>query len=222
MSKIQQRLLFLSIFIILGFISLQIPVSKLAGSNVSFTFFDFFGPIAGAFLGPIYGVFSVLVIELVNFYLKNTQVTAGSVIRLFPMLFAVYYFGVLSGKKSGKIILAVPLLAILAFNANPVGRSVWYYSLFWLIPLVAYFKKDNLFVRSLGSTFTAHAVGGAAWIWTFNLPASVWKGLIPVVIQERLFFSLGICLAYLSMRYVLKFLISKKLLPHLDSLRLSF
>ena len=74
-------------------------------------------------------------------------------------------------------------------------------------------------MRSLGATFTAHSVGGAAWIWAFNLPATVWQGLIPIVIQERLLFALGIAASYLVMKYVLSFLIAKKLLPSLDSLK---
>lgn len=216
LMNIKIKLLFLSLFAITGFISLQIPFTKLAGSNVSFTLFDFFGPIAGAFLGPILGVISVLGVELVNVLIRHTPLTTGSIIRFFPMLFAVLYFVLVSRKSSlSKLILVVPVAAILIFLAHPIGRTVWYYSLFWTIPLIAYFKRDNLLVKSLGSTFTAHAVGGAAWIWAFNLPASVWNSLIPVVIQERLLFALGISASYLLTKHLLKLLISKKLLPNL-------
>src|SRR3989344_8171026 len=138
MTTTQKKLFFLILFTIVGFISLQIPFNKLAGSNVSFTLFDFYGPIAGAFLGPVFGVISVLTVELANVVIKQTPLTTGAIIRLFPMLFAVYYFGVFSKKKTNeKVILAVPLLAMLFFIIHPVGRTVWYYSLFWLIPLLA-------------------------------------------------------------------------------------
>ena len=53
--------------------------------------------------------------------------------------------------------------------------------------------------RALGATFTAHAVGGALWIWTFALPASVWQSLIPVVITERFVFAVGICASYYAL-----------------------
>ena len=111
---------------------------------------------------------------------------------------------------------------MVVFILNPIGRTVWYYSLFWLIPIVAYYKRDNLLARSLGATFTAHAVGGAAWIWAFNLPAVVWKGLIPVVIEERLLFTFGIAATYVAMKYILSYLVSKNLLPRLEGFSPSF
>ena len=214
----KRKIIFLIFFSVIGFVTLQIPFTKLAGSNVSFTLFDFFGPIAGAFLGPLLGVFSVLIVELVNVVVKHTPLTTPAIIRLFPMLFAVYYFGVFSKKKTQEIyILAVPVLAILLFIIHPIGRTVWYFSLFWIIPIFSYFKKDNLLILSLGSTFTAHAVGGAAWIWALNLPASVWNGLIPVVIAERTLMTFGIAGSYIVMKYALSYLIQKKMLPSLDA-----
>ncbi len=214
----KRKIIFLIFFSVIGFVTLQIPFTKLAGSNVSFTLFDFFVPIAGAFLGPLLGVFSVLIVELVNVVVKHTPLTTPAIIRLFPMLFAVYYFGVFSKKKTQEIyILAVPVLAILLFIIHPIGRTVWYFSLFWIIPIFSYFKKDNLLILSLGSTFTAHAVGGAAWIWALNLPASVWNGLIPVVIAERTLMTFGIAGSYIVMKYALSYLIQKKMLPSLDA-----
>ena len=102
---------------------------------------------------------------------------------------------------------------MVSFWAHPVGRIVWFYPLMWLIPIAAYFKRDWLYLRALGATFTAHAVGGAAWIWAFNLPASVWQSLIPVVAMERLLFAGGISAAYLVFAKVLKFLTAKRLIP---------
>ena len=214
----KESLIFLVLFSVLGFISLQIPFNKLAGSNVSFTLFDFFGPIAGAFMGPAYGIASVLTVTVVNNLVKQAPWTTGAIIRLFPTLFAVYYFATIARKNHQPWILLVPVLAILTFIAHPVGRQVPYYALFWTIPILAYLKKDNLFIKSLGSTFTAHGVGGAAWIWAFNLPASVWNNLIPIVIQERLLFALGITFSYLVIKKVLTILIQKKLLPPLSSI----
>lgn len=184
------------------------------GANVSFTLFDFFGPIAGAFLGPIVGVTTVLLVEVLGFILKHETVTAGSIIRLFPTLFATYYFATIANQKTRKWILAVPVVAIILFILHPIGRTVWYYSLFWLVPVISYFARKNLFLRSLGATFTAHAVGGAAWIWAFSLPAQVWNNLIPIVIQERLIFAIGISASYMVMTYVLSFLVDKKIIPN--------
>jgi len=215
MKKFQNKILFLAIFTIVGFLSLQIPFNKLAGSNVSFTLFDFFAPIAGAFLGPLYGIISVFSVLVTNNLIKDVPWTTGTIIRLFPTLFAVYYFAAIS-KKESRWVLAVPIVAILAFLAHPNGRQVPYYTLFWLIPLIAYKFKSNLWMKSLGATFTAHSVGGAAWIWAFNLPASVWNGLIPVVISERLLFATGITVSFIVIKHTLAFLISKGVLPKIN------
>ena len=216
MSKLQKKLFFLALFSILGFTFLQIPFNKLAGSNVSFTLFDFFAPIAGAFLGPIYGVASVLGVEIANNLIKQTPWTTGSIIRLFPTLFATFYFATITKKGPNNWILAVPFIAILVFLAHPNGRQVPYYTLFWLIPFISYRFRNNLWMRSLGATFTAHAVGGAAWIWAFNLKAAVWNSLIPVVISERLLFAVGIAASFVITRKVLTFLSSKNVLPKLE------
>lgn len=215
MASFQKKLFFLALFTIVGFLSLQVPFNKLAGSNVSFTLFDFFAPIAGAFLGPFYGIASVLSVMVGNNLIKATPWTAGTIIRLFPTLFAVYYFATIQ-KKTGKWILVVPIIAMLAFLAHPNGRQVPHYTLFWLIPFIAYRFRNNLYLRSLGATFTAHSVGGAAWIWAFNLKAAVWQGLIPVVISERLLFAAGIAGSYVIVKYSLNYLASKKILPPLE------
>ncbi len=215
MSKLQKKIFFLSLFTVLGFASLQIPFNKLAGSNVSFTLFDFFAPIAGSFLGPVFGIISVLAVEVINMGVKHTDLTMGSVIRLFPTLFAVYYFASIKN-KNGKWILAVPALAILSFLANPEGIKAAPYTLFWIIPFIAYKFRNNLFMRSLGATFTAHAVGGAAWIWAFNLKAQVWQSLIPVVAAERLIFASGIAASFILVKFALNYFASKKLLPKLE------
>ena len=212
----KEKLLFLGIFTLVGFVTLQIPFNKLAGSNISFTLFDFFAPLAGAFLGPVFGIISVFSVMVANNFIKDAPWTTAALIRLFPTLFAVYYFAAIS-KKDGRWILAVPILAILAFLIHPIGRTVWYYPLmFWLIPLVAYKFRGNLFLKSLGATFTAHSVGGAAWIWAFNLPANVWNGLIPIVISERLLFATGIAVSFIVVRATLKFLTAKHVLPELN------
>lgn len=218
MSISKKNLLFLALFSIIGFLSLQIPFNKVLGSNVSFTLFDFFGPMAGAFLGPVAGIASVLGVEVVNMIVRGTAPTTSSIIRLFPILFAVFYFAAIANKKyNGRWILAVPILCILAFIAHPIGRQVPYYPLlFWWIPVAAYFKRNNLFVKSLGATFTAHAVGSAAWLWAFNLPAEVWKSLPPIVAAERLLFAAGIAASFLMIKYSLTFLASKKILPKLE------
>lgn len=207
------KLVFIALFSIVGFVLSQISFTKLVGSSLSFTLFDFFAPTAGAFLGGPIGIVSVLLVNLVNFAIKGISFQPAALVRLVTNLFAVWYFSLSAEKKESKLILAVPVIAMALFWANPVGREVWYFALYWTIPIIAYFKRDILFVKALGATFIAHAVGGAAWVWALSLPAAVWKGLIPVVAMERFAFALGITASYVVLTYVLKYLEAKKLIP---------
>ena len=205
----KKNVLFISIFVIIGFIALQIPVAQLAGSKVKFTIYDAFAPVAGSFIGSIPGAIAVFLMQFFNFFVHGAHIEdAGTVIRFFPMLFAVLYFS-----KKGMVNLIIPALAIVAFIAHPIGRTVWYFPLFWLIPIAAHFFRDRfLLARALGATFTAHAVGGAFWIWVFALPAPVWNSLIMVVIAERLLFALGICGSFILVNNLLGFLEKRRLL----------
>ncbi len=205
----RKKLLFIVLFGVLALIALNIPLVQLAGSKAKFTAFDAFGPLAGAFLGSIPGVIAVLLAEIVNFVIHGAKVLdAGTIIRFFPMLFAAWYFA-----KARKTNLIIPVLAIIAFNLHPIGRSAWYFSLFWLIPIVMeFFREKSLLARALGATFTAHAVGGALWVWTFGLSKAIWTSLIPVVAMERGIFALGICASYLAMNNILAVLDNKKII----------
>ncbi len=205
----KKNLSFVLIFTVLGFIALQVPLSQVVGSKSNFTLFDSFGPVATSFIGTIPGIIAVFLMQLVNliFHGFSMSNTAG-IIRLFPMVFAALYFG-----KKTKLNIIIPLLAILAWNLSPAGRAVWFYSMFWLIPIVCYFLRDNfLLARSLGATFTAHAVGGALWFYFLPLPKAVWISLIPITAMERSVFALGIAGTYLAVNNILAVLDDRKIL----------
>ncbi len=204
----KKSLLFIGIFAVLGFLALQVPLTHLVGSKATFTVFDAFGPIATGFIGTLPGIIAVALMQLLNFLVHGSRVLdAGTVIRFFPMLFAAFYFG-----KNTKLNFIIPALAIIIFNLNPVGRSAWIYSMFWLIPIVCYFfYEKSLLAKSLGATFTAHAVGGAMWVWAFGLSKAMWLALIPITAIERSAFTLGIAATYLVTNNVLNFLVQKKI-----------
>src|SRR3989344_5548441 len=129
----RKGILFLLIFSVLVFIGDKINFSRLVGGdNQFFTLFQFFGPIAGAFLGPVVGVLSVLIAEVASKIANNAAWDLVTVLRLLPMLFAAWYFGA----KRDKVSFLVPVLAIILFVAHPVGRQVWFFSLFWTIPII--------------------------------------------------------------------------------------
>ena len=237
--------LFLIIFAVLVFIGDRINFSRLIGAeNQFFTLFQFFGPVAGAFLGPIVGVLSVLIAEVASKLYTHASWDLVTVLRLTPMLFAAWYFGT----KKDKISYLVPVLAIVAFIAHPVGRQVWYFSLFWTIPfalkivpekysrysvtciiavmgaimfslnpalrtiapiagfaavLALSFRFSGISSKSLGATFTAHAVGGAMWNYIVPMTPAMWMALIPVVIFERIVFASGITVSFAAFNTLL-------------------
>ena len=203
----RNKLLFFLGFTALGVLALQVPLTKLAGSSVNFTVFDAFGPIAGAFLGTIPGAVAVLLMQGFHFVTQGANFSdPAALIRLLPIIVAALYFS-----RKMPLNFIIPTLAIIAFVAHPVGREVWYFSLFWTIPIICYLLQERwLVARALGATFMAHSVGGALWIWFVPIPAAVWVGLIPVVIIERLLFAGGIAITYLAVNNAFAFL-NKKL-----------
>ena len=206
----KKSLLFILFFTVVGLLLLQFPFTQIAGSKAKFTLFDFFGPLASGFIGTIPGMVSVFLMQLLNFLIHGAQVfDAGTIIRFFPMLFAVWAFS----SRSNKIPFVVPALAIVAFTLHPIGRSAWQYSMLWLIPIVSYFfREKSLLLRSLGATFTAHAVGGALWVWAFGLTREIWLGLIPVVLVERALMALGITVSYLVVNNLLGWFVKREII----------
>ena len=202
--SISTKVFFVALFVALVFISTKINFSSLVGQeNQFFTLFQFFGPIAGGILGSLFGAFIVLIAVtsnlIINLINGNSSFELVTILRILPMVFAAYYFGT----RQKHLSIIVPLAAMALFIAHPVGREVWYFSLFWTIPIIAKFFQKRLFLRSLGATFTAHSVGGALWIWTVPMPAEAWIGLIPIVIIERLLFASGISISFVTVTTLL-------------------
>lgn len=205
----KKRLLFIAIFTIIAFFAAQINFSSIVGADKQyFTFFQFLGPVAGAFLGPLFGAASVLLAELINFVLLGKEIELINLLRLTPMLFAACYFGAFAGKResllrSPAVVAAVPVLCMLAFWLHPTGAGAWAYPFYWLIPAISLLFPKRLFMRSLGATFTAHAIGSTLWLYTVPMPAEAWLALIPIVAYERLAFAAGISVGYIALNAVL-------------------
>jgi len=202
----KRLVLFLVIFAALGLAAYQLKFSTILGvPSQSFTFFQFVGPVGGQILSPVLGVMSVALVEAGNFLLGGQPFDLTALIRLFPMMFAAFYFG-----TKRKHVVAVPIIAMLLFWAHPEGGQAWYYALYWLIPVAAFlFFKDNLLARSLGATFTAHCVGSVAFLYAFNIPAATWVTLIPIVAFERFSFALGIAASCVAISTALDYLTQK-------------
>lgn len=185
----------------------NIKVSKILGSNEVFTLIEFIGPISMVFLGPIAGIAAVIFGK--GFSMGALSFGIFDVGRIISMPVAALYFAYYRDKKWISII---PILAIVAFILGPNGSgTVWYYSIFWFIPaIVAYMNTKNLFLRSLGATFSAHAIGSVAFLYAFAPDPVIWNTLIPIVIVERVLFALGISGSYMVVAALLKSLFPKK------------
>ena len=48
-----------------------------------------------------------------------------------------------------------------------------------------------MITRALSASFVAHGIGSVIWLYTKNIAAPVWIGLIPVVVCERLLMAGG-------------------------------
>ncbi|MCD4739807.1 hypothetical protein K8R43_01295 [archaeon] len=191
----KKKILFLTAFTALALICYQINFSSLLGTeNQSFTLFQFIGPIGAGIFSPVFGAISVITVELINAVSKGSIDLFG-IARMFPMVFAAIYFGT---KTKHKAIALVPLASMLLFWAHPIGAQAWAYPLYWLIPIATLWKKDNLLLRSLGTTFTAHAVGSVAFLYAFSTVPALWWGLIPIVFIERMLFALGISISFVA------------------------
>jgi len=199
-KDIERKLLFVLLFGVLALVGSRINYSAILGAdNQAFTLFQFFGPIAGSFLGAGLGVAAILTAELSNYLLQGKAFDMVNILRLFPMLLAAVYFS----RAHLKLSAIVPAVAILLFWLHPVGIQIWYYPLIWLIPLAATYLPDKLILKSLGSTLTAHAAGSVLWLWTVPMTVAQWQMVIPLAIVERFSFAIGIAVSYLAINYVL-------------------
>lgn len=209
-----KKIIFLLAFFVLVLIGQRINFSALVGADSQFfTLFQFFGPIAGGFLGPVFGILAVVLAQISDFLIVGKEWSLINVLRLLPMLFAVYYFG--SKKKSWGAI--IPAVCMILFIMHPVGRVAWVYSLFWLIPILGKILPEKipgrLFFRSFGATFTAHAIGTMIWIYTIPMTAEQWLALIPVTATERFLFGLGIAGSFVVFTTVLDYVVERWQVP---------
>ncbi|MEM3555656.1 MAG: hypothetical protein QXF56_02990 [Candidatus Micrarchaeia archaeon] len=200
-----RKLAFLGLFTILSLVAYQLKFSTILGvPSQNFTFFQFLGPIGAGIFNPLLGVLSVLFVEILNFLISGKALELITLIRFTPMMFAAFYFG---SKSRSRVI--IPLLCMALFITHPIGREAWYYSFFWLIPVAAALWKENLFLRSLGATFTAHAIGATAFLYAFNIPAEVWATLVPITAFERVSFAVGISISYVAVNTLLSSIAGK-------------
>jgi hypothetical protein len=157
-------------------------------------------PLSGAFGGAL-GAFLVCSLGIGFKLAIGSALTFKFLAYHIPGLCAALYWG----SNSVAIRMLIPFACMIAFISNPVGGQIWAYSLFWLIPImIALINKKTLFLQALGSTFTAHAVGTAIWIWATPTTPAFWLMLVPIVIIERSVFALGTVVMYKALQFCSK------------------
>ncbi|MGA9530997.1 MAG: hypothetical protein WBQ73_03870 [Candidatus Babeliales bacterium] len=91
----------------------------------------------------------------------------------------------------------IPCIAFCAFLAHPVGYQAGWYACYWLIPMSIYMiAASHFWLHALASTFIAHAVGSVIWLYTIEMTAEQWLGLIPLVALERMIITAGMVVGY--------------------------
>lgn len=197
-----RKIAFILIFAALALVLNQFNFSEVVSpvgleAQKYFTYFQFIGPIAGGILGSVGGVMVILLVGAVNI-LSGQAISTPVIVSIITMSFAAFYFG-----TKRRTIALVPLLCMLLFWLHPEGALGWYYALFWLIPLAAVYYKQNIYVRSLGATFTAHSIGSVAWLYAFGAPVGGYLPLMVITPMERFLFAAGITVFYYAVNTML-------------------
>lgn len=204
-----KRIIKISLFPFFAFLFLVLTKIKFApilGTKLKFSLSTFFGPTLAKIFGINYGTGIIILTHLIGLIFGIYKIkTSKDFFVFFPIISSGIYFAKIF--KNEKKLIFIPLIFILLFILNPIGKTVWFYSGFWLIPiLIAVFKERldkilklpvfRIFGYSLGTTFVDHAVGSVIYLYFLKIPANFWIEAIPHTILERLLMAGGITLFY--------------------------
>jgi len=151
--------------------------------------------ITGPLLGHYNGIGSFLLLlmrkKFTSFYSLASCMSNGlfnPLVYSIPTIIASgYWFG-----SHRFIRMGLPILCMALFIVHPIGREAFFYSLYWLIPLIVHMMPVQMaFTEALGTTFLAHGIGSVLMLYCMPMSAEYWLGLMPVVIIERLLFASG-------------------------------
>jgi len=157
--KVFFSVLFAMLFIVLS----KTKMFPILGTDFNFSFSVMFGPVLGALLGVKLGIATVVLSQLVGIVIGMYKVdTVLSLMMFLPIIVASAYFARVF--KGDRWMTIIPLASIVLFLLHPIGREVWFYSLFWLIPVIIislkkqidrYLKKPfvQAYAYSLGTAF---------------------------------------------------------------------
>ena len=196
-------------------------VSFIVGSHTAFfSLGNCIGPAVGRYGGRWSALLYYLLLTFIRiFTLKSFSISL--VVYHIPTLCGALFFSSIApyhqspSKKFRIIAVLLPLVCIVAFSLHPLGNHAVLYTLPWIFSsLIACGISHNIFLVSLATTLTSHAVGSVMWLYTHPLSAEVWLALIPLVCLERVVLALGLtscCALYeIGVQPVKQFLYSYK------------
>ncbi|MBO3840077.1 MAG: hypothetical protein QXN75_03935 [Thermoproteota archaeon] len=211
------KILFSVLFTALFMVLTKIKFWPIFGTESSFSFGAIFGPVIPRFLNVYWGASTIMLARILGFitgYYKmgdigNIAKFLMSWLTFVPIIAAGTYFAKMF--KGDRRLIVIPVFSIFMFLLHPIGREVWYYSLFWAIPVLIAFLKPRIdylvknhlaqvYVYSLGSSFTDHAVGSILYLYLTNIPAEAWVQAIPFTPVERIVFAAGITFFYFAIK----------------------
>jgi hypothetical protein len=208
------RIIFTIISAFLFLYLTKIKFGPILGTQMKFSLSVFFGPTLAKIFGVGYGTVTIILTHLIGLAAGIYKIKAvKDYFTFFPIIFAGIYFSRIF--KGNKKLIFIPLICIFLFILNPIGRNVWFYSGFWLIPIITSLFKEKLdkvlkiplfkiYGYSLGSAFVDHAIGSVIYLYLLKIPANFWIKAIPMTIIERLMIAAGIELFYLAELVVIK------------------
>jgi len=216
------KIIFTIISAILFLYFTKIKFGPILGTNMKFSLSVFFGPTLAKIFGVAYGTSTIILTHIFGLvagifwpggkYIFKIK-AFKDYLTFLPIIFASIYFA--KSFKGNKKLIVIPLVCILLFVINPIGRTVWFYSCFWLIPIIISLFKEKLdkilrfsifriFGYSLGSAFVDHAIGSVIYLYLLKIPGEFWIAAIPMTIVERLMIAAGIELCYFAEIVIIK------------------
>ena len=211
---------FFAFFFMMGIIVFsKIKLHHIFGTNAKFSLLTMFGPCVEAFIGTGLSLVVILGARFLQIIIGISGApNVFSYIIYLPIFFASHWFGNLvkgmgkENKRSIKYLAVIPLGCMMLFILHPIGREVWYFSLFWLIPIIILMVSNYLeeklmereiilvYLYALAATFVDHCVGSVLFLYFLRIPAVYWRIAIPYVPLERAVYALGIAFFYLFIR----------------------
>jgi len=195
--KLSIAIVFASLFVVLSFIPIG---TSIIGGKDSFKLAIVLPPVVGWFLGPYYGVLSMIIGFIAgNFFsVTSTYGPLGVIIPMSGALFAGL------NKKGVPFITSIYLIlfSFFFFISYP---TVWWFILPHIVAsccsiLILLFKSSpiSVFFNTLSSTFSQHATGTFLAILLLSIRAEQYYLIFPLTIYERTVSSVGALILILA------------------------